>query len=125
MDAVKLAGNLPIDALGDSEESPSPCEELAGAEADTGQTRERFLSLCRELAGDRKEDNVQRRARFLSKLPPYEIANYITKGSPERNAAQIVAVITDLAPEWLYDCATERRRPISADPHSEVLCVPS
>jgi hypothetical protein len=23
-----------------------------------------------------------------------------------------VAVITDFAPEWLYDCATGRRRPI-------------
>ena len=109
MEAVKLAVKLPIDALGE-------CGE--------------FLTLCTKLAGPKadKEEvyiKVQTRARFLSKLPPYAIADYITKGSAKRDAAQIVAVITDLAPEWLYDCATNRRELISADPHSEASCVPS
>jgi hypothetical protein len=111
-EAVKLAGSLPIAALGESEEFRSPCD-LAGSEADPGQTRERLLSLCTKLAGSSAKI-VQTRARFLSKLPPEAIADYVTKGSPEWNAAQIVAVITDLAPEWLFDCATNRRRPINS-----------
>jgi hypothetical protein len=111
MEAVKLAG----ERLGESEDFRSLCEELAGAEADTGQTRKDFLSLCTELAGDttKTAEIVKTRARFLSKLPSDAIAHYVTKGSPKWNAAQTVAVITDLAPEWLYDCGTERRRPIS------------
>jgi len=126
-EAVKLAGKLPIAALGESEESRSPCEELAGAETATGQMREHFLSLCTKLAGTKADKTgiVQARACFLSKLPPDAITDYVTEGSAERTAAQIVAVITDLAPEWLYDCATNRRRPISADGHSEASCVPS
>jgi hypothetical protein len=122
-EAVKLAGKL----LGESEESRSLCEELAGAEAATGKMRERFLLLCAKLAGTKadKTDVVQARACFLSKLPPDAIADYVTEGSAERTAAQIVAVITDLAPEWLYDCATNRRGPIPAGGHSEASCVPS
>jgi len=119
-EAVKLAGKL----LGESEESRSPCEELAGAATATGQMRKRFLCLRTKLAGT-EADKVKTRACFLSKLPPDAIADYVTEGSAERTAAQIVAVITDLAPEWLYDCATNRRRPISAGGHSEASCLPS
>jgi hypothetical protein len=72
---------------------------------------ELFCSLCEELA-DAKADIVQARARFLSQLQPDAIAHYVAKGSSKWTAAQIVAVITDLAPEWLYDCATSRRLPI-------------
>ncbi len=88
--AVDLAEKLDMAVLGDSEE---------------------FRSLCEELA-DAKADIVQTRARFLSQLQPDAIAHYVAKGSPKWTAAQAVAVITDLAPEWLYDSATSRRRPI-------------
>jgi hypothetical protein len=109
VEAVQLAEKL----LSEGEEPRPPSEELAVSTADTGQARERFLLLCTKLAGA-NADTVQTRARFLSKLPPDAIADYVTKGSPEWNAAQIVAVITDLAPEWLYDCATNRRRSINS-----------
>jgi len=88
--AVDLAEKLDMAVLGDSEE---------------------FRSLCEELA-DAKADIVQTRARFLSQHQPDAIAHYVAKGSPKWTAAQAVAVITDLAPEWLYDSATSRRRPI-------------
>lgn len=109
VEAVQLAGKL----LSEGEEPRSPSEELAVSTADTDQARERFLMLCTKLA-DANADTVQTRVRFLSKLPPDAISDYVTKGSPEWNAAEIVAVITDLAPEWLYDCATNRRRPINS-----------
>lgn len=88
--AVNLAGKLDIAVLADDPDFRSLCAKLAGVKADT----------------------VQARARFLSKLSPDAIEHYVTKGSPEWTAAQAVAVITDLAPEWLYDCATGRRLPI-------------
>jgi hypothetical protein len=72
---------------------------------------EDFRSLCEELAGT-KADIVQTRTRFLSQLQSEAIAHYVAKGSAKWTAAQTVAVITDLAPEWLYDSATSRRRPI-------------
>jgi hypothetical protein len=89
-EAVKLAENLEMTELADSEEFRSLCEELAGTKADIVQTR----------------------ARFLSQLQSEAITHYVTEGSAEWTAAQTVAVITDLAPEWLYDSATSRRRPV-------------
>jgi hypothetical protein len=76
--------------------------DIAVLAADPG-----FRSLCEELA-DKDHDTVQARVGFLSKHSQ-EIALYVAKGSPEWTAARTVAVITDLAPEWLYDCATSRR----------------
>jgi len=74
-----------------------------------------FCSRCQELAG--KKADVQARARFLSVLPQDGIAHYVAEGSPEWTAAQTVAVITDLAPEWLYDCATSRRLAVNVSDH--------
>jgi hypothetical protein len=93
--AVSLAKQLDVTALIDSPNFVSRCQELAGKKAD-----------------------VHARARFLSQLPRDDIAHYVADGSPEWTAAQTVAVITDLAPEWLYDCATSRRIAVdAADPH--------
>jgi len=89
--AVNLAQRLAITDLADSGEP-----DIA-----------RFRSVCQELAGEKAD--VLARARFLSNLQADARARYVSQGSPEWTAAQIVAVITDLAPEWLYDCATSRR----------------
>jgi hypothetical protein len=85
-------------------------EELGIAGLDNGD----FRLLCKELAEEVDADKIEARARFLSRLGPKPdaIAHYVTQGDSEWIAAQAVAVITDFAPEWLYDCATGRRRPI-------------
>jgi hypothetical protein len=88
--AVNLAEELELAVLADSEA---------------------FCLLCQELAGT-NSGTVQTRARFLSQLQPDAVAHYIANGSPKWSAAQTVAVITDLAPEWLYDSAARRRRPV-------------
>jgi hypothetical protein len=92
--AVKRAGKLDIAVLADDPDFRYWCEELAGKE----------------------EGIIQARASFLSERPD-AVAHYIAKGPPEWAAAQTVAVITDLAPEWLYDCATSRRRPVKVGDH--------
>jgi hypothetical protein len=89
-------------------------EEIGIAGLDDGQ----FRSLCEELA-DEDADTIKTRACFLSKrgLVPDAIARYVTQGDSKWIAAQAVAVITDFAPEWLYDCATGRRRPPQVGNH--------
>jgi hypothetical protein len=66
----------------------------------------------RRVRAGTKSEIVQTRARFLSQLQSDAVAHYVADGSPKWTAAQTVAVITDLAPEWLYDSATSRRRPV-------------
>jgi hypothetical protein len=85
-------------------------KELAIAGLDNGY----FCFLCKELAEGVDAEKIDARARFLSQLGPKPdaIAHYVTQGDSKWIAAQAVAVITDFAPEWLYDCATGRRRPI-------------
>lgn len=70
---------------------------------------DRFRAVCAELGGIGEETVVTRLA-FLSNLTPDGIGYYIAQGAGHWTAAQTVAVITDLAPEWLYDSATGRRR---------------
>jgi hypothetical protein len=84
-------------------------EKLGIAGLDDGD----FRLLCKKLA-DQDADKIEARARFLSQLGPEPdaIAHYVTQGGSKWVAAQVVAVITDFAPEWLYDCASGRRRPI-------------
>jgi len=77
-----------------------------------------FLLACQELmAGD--ADKIGARVCFLSQLgrEPDAIAHYLTQGGSKWTAAQVVAAITDFAPEWLYDCATSRRLPVQAGDH--------
>ena len=83
-----------------------------------GSDREQFHSLCGKLAHEEMLV-IQARADFLSKLPPEELTDYVPEGSGKWPAAQTVAVMTDFAPEWLYDCATRRRRPIPGDATSK------
>jgi hypothetical protein len=82
-----------------------------------------FRSLCEELAGKGAE-TVQARLDFLYKFGSDAIAHYVGKGSSKWTAAQAVAVITDLAPEWLYDCATSRRLPIQVGDSQKASSVP-
>jgi hypothetical protein len=72
-----------------------------------------FRNWCAVLGGidDRR---VTTRMTFLSRLVPGAGGHYVAQGSGHWTAAQTVALITDLAPEWLYDCATGRRLPTGA-----------
>jgi hypothetical protein len=53
---------------------------------------------------------IEARLRYLAAIPTGEISSLIGPNSGIWTAAQTVAYITDFAPEWLYDCATSRRR---------------
>jgi hypothetical protein len=46
---------------------------------------------------------VEARARFLARLDAHALTHYVGVGSPDWVGAQMVALITNLPPEWLHD----------------------
>jgi hypothetical protein len=74
---------------------------------------ETFRDLCAQLA-DAKDATIEARVAFLARLDVDDRARYVGGGADERVAAQTVAVLTDLPPQWLYDCATNRRLVVPA-----------
>jgi hypothetical protein len=71
---------------------------------------DRFLSLCKQLSGEEIE-TIRARASFLANRELQ--GHYVPRGSGEVAASQLVAYLTDLSPQWIFDCATNRRRRIS------------
>jgi hypothetical protein len=71
---------------------------------------DRFLSLCKQLSGEEIE-TIRARASFLANRELQ--GHYVPRGSGEEAASQLVAYLTDLSPQWIFDCATNRRRRIS------------
>lgn len=67
-----------------------------------------FVAACATLAG-KKEAVVRARLDAYSKLDPNSLSLYVPAGSSALMAAQVVALITDMPPRWLLDCATDRR----------------
>jgi hypothetical protein len=67
-----------------------------------------FLKWCSTLSGE-KYETVHARVLFLSRLDGTSLAHYQGSTPGMVAAARLVATITDLPPEWLFDCATSRR----------------
>jgi hypothetical protein len=77
----------------------------------------KLLDLCATLANE-DEDTIRARALFYSsRIDPDSLRDYLpydSQGreavlSKELEAAHFVALLTDLPPGWLFDCATNRR----------------
>jgi hypothetical protein len=67
-----------------------------------------LVDVCAKLSGlDPKI--VRARACFYARTDPEITTFYLQASSKERAAAQFVALLTDLPPGWLLDCATNRR----------------
>lgn len=69
-----------------------------------------FLKACAELS-DVALDNIQGRARFYLSLDPDALKHYIPMPLEPKKLAMshFVALLTDLPPRWIHDCATNRR----------------
>jgi hypothetical protein len=67
-----------------------------------------FQRSCAHLGGINSEQ-VATRMDFLTHLESCTIGHYVAQGAGHWTAAQTVAAVTDLPPEWLYDCAPGRR----------------
>jgi hypothetical protein len=72
-----------------------------------------LLELCSKLAG--KADKVRARADFYVSGVDSESREYfIPMSQRETAAAHLVALLTDLPPDWLLDCATNRKGDLAA-----------
>ena len=52
---------------------------------------------------------------FYAGLSPDALGFYVPDGSDEARAAYLVALLTDLPPRWILDCATNRRGQVAAE----------
>src|SRR5262249_50093776 len=77
--------------------------ELSGASEAGG-----FVRTCSELAGI-DPDTVQARARFYGSLDVEALRHYMPTEPKEAALSHFVALLTDLPPRWILDCATNRR----------------
>jgi hypothetical protein len=69
-----------------------------------------LLSLCARLAGANADIHIIRaRAQFYAAIDSESLSYYLPRDSREQTAAHFVALLTDLPPRWLFDCATNRR----------------
>jgi hypothetical protein len=117
-EAVGLAMSRRLDELADDDDFRRCCSTLAGIPDRSRrrrwqQTRHERDELCGGRGRDPRRDpfrHVAARIDYLAHLEPGAIGHYVVQGSGHWTAAQMVASLTDLAPEWLYDCATSRRR---------------
>lgn len=67
-----------------------------------------FISTCTELAGT-ESDKIKARAEFYGNLDATSLSHYISTKSEALMASHFVALLTDLPPRWVFDCAASRR----------------
>jgi hypothetical protein len=106
--AVRQAEGLELPAFATDMAFQSSCALLLDlVDAETDDKNKIYKPTTAEI--------IKARADFLSRLHAGETAGYIAKGPQTWTAAQAVSILTDLPPEWLYDCATNRRRPAAKE----------
>lgn len=67
-----------------------------------------FIRTCSELA-DIKYDTVRARANFYGKLDLETLTHYMPTEPRVQSLSHFIALLTDLPPRWIFDCATNRR----------------
>jgi hypothetical protein len=85
----------------------------------------KLSDVCAELS-DKKRETIEARAQFYAAADRDSSGYYLPHGSKKQAACHLVALLTDLPPRWLYDCATNRRGAMSTGkqgPDSFLLCA--
>jgi hypothetical protein len=68
-----------------------------------------FIADCARLAGT-DSSRVSAAAQYYGQvLDPRSLGYYMPEGPPPVRAAHTVALLTDLPPQWIFDCLTNRR----------------
>lgn len=72
---------------------------------------DKFLKTCAKLA-DIEQARVESRYNFYVSLGGIERSHYMIMKPRTRALAHFVALLTDLPPRWIFDCAVGRREPV-------------
>lgn len=78
--------------------------DLSRGTADGG-----LIDLCFKLADEKTREIIAKRAQFYAGIDRDSSIYYPPGVSKEQAACHMVALLTDLPPRWLFDCATNRR----------------
>jgi hypothetical protein len=68
----------------------------------------KFVENCKLLSGIEAEA-IGARVRFFADLNSDQLGFYVRTGTDREAASYLVALITDLPPRWVEDCASNRR----------------
>lgn len=72
-----------------------------------------FVGTCAELAGI-DPATVRARASFYGSLEQASLRHYMPTEPKVRAMSHFIALLTDLPPRWIFDCATNRRNAVNA-----------
>ncbi len=70
-----------------------------------------FIEACTRLSGSAQK-TVERRADFYKDIEtrdPKRLRYYLPEESGELFACHLIGLLTDLQPDWIYDCRTNRK----------------
>jgi hypothetical protein len=74
-----------------------------------------FLQDCADLAAAKKKV-IWARLHYFQKLDPKSLAYYMPLDSSEVKGAHLVALLTDVPAQWVFDCLTNRRGALDGIP---------
>jgi hypothetical protein len=78
-----------------------------------------FLKDCTRLAGigESEISKISRRFKFYRELiDPQSLGHYMHVEPPALKSAHLVALLTDLPPQWVFDCLTNRQGKLEDEP---------
>ena len=75
-----------------------------------------LIASCAEIVGDK--DVISARAQFYAAVDRNSSGYFVPCGSKLQAACHLVALLTDLPPRWLFDCATNRRGVVKIEKES-------
>jgi glycerophosphoryl diester phosphodiesterase len=67
-----------------------------------------LIEVCAKLSG-RAETIVGARAKFYAAAPPERVRYYVLQEAEDLSACHLIAILTDLPPDWIFNCYKDRK----------------
>jgi glycerophosphoryl diester phosphodiesterase len=67
-----------------------------------------LIKVCAKLSGS-AETKVRARAKFYAAAPPERVRYYVLQEAEDLSACHLIALLTDLPPDWIFNCYTDRK----------------
>jgi|SRR5215218_424420 len=87
-------------------------KKAVGLSVSQAPKNQEFIEICAALS-DSPKDEVQARAEFYAAVDPERLRYYVPQESKELFACQLVSLLTNLPPLWIFDHGTNREGSLS------------